>query len=147
MALDSAKKASQKERFEKVIVKIDTKKKEASKQFGLGSFGEAIKIYKSAAEVLETLLEDFPLYKKEIARSEAAIFNNIAFAYGRDENEKMQIEFCTKTIDRSPYIQDIGILIKAYLRRGLAYEHNEKYKKAANDLKMVRDLDNQNKQA
>ena len=92
-------------------------------------------------------MEDFPLFKKEIAQSESAIFNNIAFAYGRDENEKMQIEFCTKTIDRSPYIQDIGILIKAYLRRGLAYESSEKYKKAANDLKMVRDLDNQNKQA
>jgi hypothetical protein len=67
VALNSAKKASQTLKFEKVLVKIETKKKEASKQFGLGSFGEAIKIYKSAAEVLETLMEDFPLFKKEIA--------------------------------------------------------------------------------
>lgn len=123
MALDSAKKASQKEKFDKVLLgKIEAKKTEASKLFGLGSFGEAIKIYKGAAEILETLLEDFPLYKKEIAQAESAIFNNIAYAYGRDSNEKMQIEFCSKTIDRSPYIKDIGILIKAYLRRGLAYE-------------------------
>ena len=92
VAINSAKKESQKPKFDKVLAKIDDKKKEASKQFGLGSFGDAIKIYKAAAEILETLLEDFPLFKKEVAQSEAAIFNNIAFAYGRDSNEKMYSE-------------------------------------------------------
>ena len=38
------------------------------------------------------------------------------------------------------YLKDINVLIKAYLRCGLAYEHMEKYKLAANDLYRVREL-------
>jgi len=37
--------------------------------------------------------------------------------------------------------------LKAYLRRGLAYEHMEKYKLAANDLQRVREVQPSNKQA
>jgi len=59
----------------------------------------------------------------------------------------MQIEYCTKVIDRSLYIEDINVLIKAFLRRGLAYENTEKYKKAINDLLRVRELQPANKQA
>jgi hypothetical protein len=59
----------------------------------------------------------------------------------------MQIEFCTKVIDRSLYIEDINVLIKAYLRRGLAFETTEKYRKAINDLLRVRELQPANKQA
>lgn len=39
------------------------------------------------------------------------------------------------------------MLIKAYLRRGLAYEQTEKYKLAVNDLYRVRELQPMNKQA
>jgi len=84
VALDQAKKAQQKPKFDKVISKIEAKKKDASKQFGIGAFADAVKLYSGAAEILETLQEDFPLYKKEINQAEAAIFNNIAFCYGRD---------------------------------------------------------------
>ena len=52
----------------------------------------------------------------------------------------MQIEYCTKVLDRSPYIEDVNMLVKAYLRRGLAYEATEKYKAAINDLTRVREL-------
>jgi tetratricopeptide (TPR) repeat protein len=48
--------------------------------------------------------------------------------------------YSTKVIDRALYLEDINVLIKAYLRRGLAYEHLEKYKLAANDLVRVREL-------
>jgi hypothetical protein len=37
------------------------------------------------------------------------------------------------------------MLIKAYLRRGLAYEATEKFKLAVNDLTRVRDLQGANK--
>lgn len=50
-------------------------------------------------------------------------------------------------IDRSLYLDDINVLVKAYLRRGLAYEHMEKYKPAVNDLTRVRELQTDNKQA
>lgn len=50
-------------------------------------------------------------------------------------------------IDRSLYLDDVSVLTKAYLRRGLAYEHSERYKLAANDLTRVRQMDPMNKQA
>ena len=78
---------------------------------------------------------------------EAAVFGNIAFCYGKDQHDKAQIDYCTKVIDRSLYIEDINVLIKAYLRRGLALEHLEKYKPAVNDLIRVRELQPMNKQA
>jgi tetratricopeptide (TPR) repeat protein len=96
---------------------------------------------------LEIAYEDFGVFKKEIAQQEAAIFGNISFCYSKDQHDRMQIEFCTKVIDRSPYIEDINVLIKAYLRRGLALESIEKYKKAVNDLVRVRELQPMNKQA
>ena len=71
---------------------------------------------------------------------EAAIFGNIAFCYGKDQHDRMQVEFCTKVIDRSLYIEDVNMLIKAYLRRGCSYEALEKYKLAVNDLTRVREL-------
>lgn len=87
------------------------------------------------------------MFKKEIAQQEAAIFGNIAFCYGKDSQDRMQIEYCTKVLDRSLYIEDVNMLIKAYLRRGLAYEATEKYKAAINDLTRVRELQPMNKQA
>jgi hypothetical protein len=48
-------------------------------------------------------------------------------------------------IDRALYLEDINVLIKAYLRRGLAYELMEKYKLASNDLHRVRELQPANK--
>lgn len=78
---------------------------------------------------------------------EAAVFGNIAFCYGKDQHDNAQITYCTKVIDRALYIDDVNMLIKAYLRRGLAYEHIEKYKLAVNDLLRVRELQPMNKAA
>mmetsp|Transcript_8207 Transcript_8207/g.11362 ORF Transcript_8207/g.11362 Transcript_8207/m.11362 type:complete len:272 (-) Transcript_8207:955-1770(-) len=78
---------------------------------------------------------------------EAAVFGNIAFCYGKDQQDKMQIDFCSKVLDRSLYIDDVNMLIKAYLRRGLAYESTEKFKNAIIDLMRVRELQPMNKQA
>lgn len=55
--------------------------------------------------------------------------------------------YSSKVIDRALYIDDINVLIKAYLRRGVAYEHLEKYKLAANDLHRVREVQPMNRQA
>jgi hypothetical protein len=58
-------------------------------------------------EITTDIILDFPLYKSEIKREEASIYNNIAFAYGKDNIDTKQIEFCSKVIDRAPYIKDI----------------------------------------
>lgn len=102
-------------------------------------------MYKSAATLLDDALDSFGVFKKEIAQMEAAVFNNIAFCYGKDKQDKQQVEYCSKVIDRALFIDDVSVLQKAYLRRGLAYEHSEKFKLGANDLHRVRQMDPMNK--
>lgn len=50
-------------------------------------------------------------------------------------------------VDRALYLDSTDVLVKAYLRRGLAYEHLEKFRAACNDLSRVRELQPYNKQA
>ena len=110
-----------------------------------GAYAEAIVLYKKAAEILDIASEDFGIFKKEIAQQEAAIFNNIAHCYGKDAHDKASIDYSSKVIDRALYIDDIHILIKAYLRRAQAYEHTERYRSAVDDLMRVRELQPYNK--
>lgn len=137
---DLKKKDKQRPKFDKIKTKVDVKKDEAASLFKGGNYADAINAYKSCAEMLDNSLEDFPLFKREISQLEANIYNNIAFCYGKDQQDKQQVVFCAKVIDRALYIEDVNVIIKAYLRRGLAYENLEKYKQSANDLQRVRDL-------
>ena len=134
-------------KFDKITEKVNTAKQKAQVEFKKGAYAEAIRLYKGAAEILDIAMEDFSVFKREIAQQEAAIFGNIAFCYGKDQQERAQIEYSTKVIDRSLYIDNVDMLVKAYLRRGLAYEQTEKYKLAVNDLTRVRELQPMNKQA
>ena len=101
---------------------MEGRKNEAAAMFKKGDYIGANKIYKAAATLLEEILEDFPLFKKEISQLEATIFNNIAFCYGKDKMERQEVEYTTKVIDRALYLDGTDVLVKAYLRRGLAYE-------------------------
>ena len=132
-------------KFEKIKQKVEVAKEKAQVEFKKGAYADSIKLYKNAAEILEIAYEDFGVFKKEIAQQEAAIFGNIAFCYGKEMQDRSQIDYCTKVLDRSLYIEDVNMLIKAYLRRGLAYESTEKYKAAINDLTRVRELQPLNK--
>ena len=150
---DNAKKAEDKKTakhnaaMKKQKEKVDKAKEEAASEFKKGCYAEAITHYQRAASTLENCVDDFQMFKKEISQMEAAIYGNIAFCYGKDQHDKAQITYCTKVIDRALYIEDINMLIKAYLRRGLAYENTERYKLAVNDLTRVRELQPMNKQA
>jgi hypothetical protein len=73
------------------------------------------------------------------------VFNNIAFCYGKDQQHKLEVEYTTYVIDRALFLDDSNVIVKAYLRRGLAYEMLEKYKLACNDLFRVRELQPYNK--
>lgn len=142
---DYQKKESQRPKFEKIKDRVDKKKEEAAGRFKAGNYVEANKFYKNAAEQLDNALEDFPLFKKEISQLEAGVFNNIAFCFGKDQQHKLEVEYTTKVVDRALYLDDTMVLVKAYLRRGLAYELLEKYKLACNDLFRVRELQPYNK--
>jgi len=45
------------------LKKCDAKKEKAAEQFKLGQYGEAVISYKQAAEMIESAIEDFPLFK------------------------------------------------------------------------------------
>lgn len=136
---DYKKKEKQRGKFDKIVAKIEGKKESAASKFKEGAYAEAIKVYKNGGEILSECIEDFPLWRKEIGQLEANVFNNIAFCYAKDQQDKQIIEYSSKVIDRALYIDDINILMKAYLRRGLAYEQTEKYRLSANDLNRVRE--------
>jgi hypothetical protein len=89
---------------------------------------------------LESLIEDFPLFRREITLLEATILNNLAVCSKKELNSKMEIEYTSKVIDRQQYIDDSTIILKAYLRRGLAYEQMEKFLQAREDMLSVREI-------
>lgn len=57
------------------------------------------------------------------------------------------MEWTSKVIDRAEYISDSNVMIKAFLRRGLAYEQLEKFLQAKEDMLSVKQLQASNKTA
>lgn len=146
-AADRAKQDKQRPKVEAVLKKVEAKKTTAADAFKLGQYGEAIQSYKAAVQVLESAGEDFPLFKREIAQMEATIFNNMAACCRKELNSKAEVEYSTKVIDRAEHVSDKTVLLKAFLRRGLAYEQMEKYLQAKEDMLSVKELQFDNKQA
>jgi len=97
--------------------------------------------------MLESAIEDFPLYKQELKQVEATIFNNIAACCKKELNSKMEVEYTTKVIEMTEYLTDKNVILKAFLRRGLAYETLEKFLQAKEDMLTVKQLQFDNKQA
>lgn len=93
-------------------------------------YDEAIQIYIEASDLAEKNHGTFKYFKRDIIQKEASIFNNIAACYKQGHHNKKEIEYCTKVIERAPFISDMNMLAKAYQRRGYAYEHMEKYAEA-----------------
>ena len=56
------------------------------------------------------------------------------------QSTKKEIEYCSKVIERAPYISDSSILAKAYLGRGYGYEIIEKFNEAKEDMTRVKEL-------
>jgi tetratricopeptide (TPR) repeat protein len=140
-------KEKQRPKVDEVIRKCEDKKSKAAEAFKLGQYGEAVEHYKKAISSLESLIEDFPLFKREITQMEATLFNNIAVCCKKELNSKQEVEWTTKVIDRIEFIDDSNVILKAYLRRGLAYEQMEKFLQAREDMRSVREIQFDNKQA
>jgi tetratricopeptide (TPR) repeat protein len=144
---DMLKMEQQRPKVDSIIQKCEAKKTAAADHFKLGQYGEAVKSYQQATTILESAIEDFPLFIQELKQLEATIFNNIAACAKKDCNSKMEIEYSTKVIEMQNYLTDVSVLLKAYLRRGLAYESCEKYLQAKEDMLSVKQLQVDNKQA
>ncbi|CDW85227.1 rna polymerase ii-associated protein 3 isoform 2 [Stylonychia lemnae] len=140
-------KADEKIRLEKLIKEIDQIKEEASAEYKRGMYDDAVKVFEKAADLAEKNLSQYKYYKKDIIEREATIFNNIAACYKQGQHNKKEVEYCSKVIERAPYINDITILAKAYLRRGFAYEHLEKIADAKEDMIRVKEIQPNNQQA
>ena len=95
--------------------------------------------------MIESAIEDFPLFKQELYMVEATIFNNIAACCKKELNSKMEVDYTTKVIEKQEFLTDKNVLLKAYLRRGLAYEQMEKYLVAKEDMLSVKQLQHDNK--
>ena len=54
-------------KFDRIKGKVDAAKEKAQEEFKKGLYAEAIAQYKKAAEILEIALEDFSVFKKDIA--------------------------------------------------------------------------------
>jgi predicted DsbA family dithiol-disulfide isomerase len=97
--------------------------------------------------ILEGAVEVFPLFKKDLIQLEAKILNNIAACHRKESNNELVIKFTTKVIARTKYISDSRVLLKAFLRRGLAYEKQAKFLQAKEDMLSVKQIEFDNKVA
>ena len=57
-----------------------------------------------------------------LCEKEASIYSNIAACYKQCQMTKDEIKTCGLVVDMEDMIKDKNIIVKAYLRRGLAYE-------------------------
>lgn len=90
-------------------------------------------------------MEDFSDFKGEIYQMQATFFNNMAACCKKELNTKMEIDYTSKVINLQEYLKDKNLVLKAYLRRGLAFEQAEKYLLARDDMLTVKSIQIDNK--
>jgi len=146
-AADYEHKEAQRSQFAEVEAKVTDLKDRAVLSASQNDYQKAKTLYQKAASLLDKSLLDFPLFKKEIAQYEANCFNNIAVCYGKSKQTKKEVFYCSLVIERALFLDDTNVLIKAYLRRALAYEQLSQHKQSVDDFARVKELQPQNKQA
>jgi len=101
----------------------EQEKASGNEHFKESRYTDAIKCYSRAIELTED-----PITK-------STIYSNRAASYAQNQNWDFVISDCNDSIALNPDN------VKAFLRRGLAYESIEKYKLALEDMKRVKELD------
>ena len=64
----------------------------------------------------------------------------MAFCCGKLQMIDEEVKYTSLVIERALFLNDTKVLVKAYLRRGLAYESLKQYKSAVEDLVRVKEL-------
>ncbi len=113
---------------------------EGDKEQKKSMYEEAVAHYLKAVDLIAAKKPDFTHLKKTLIEKEALIFSSIASCHKQTQSTKKEIEYCSKVIERAPYVSDSSVLAKAYLLRGYAYESIEKLNDAKEDMTRVREL-------
>ncbi|XP_035537049.1 sperm-associated antigen 1A [Morone saxatilis] len=103
-------------------------KNEGNHLFKHGQFGDAVEKYTHAIDGCAEAGIDSP-------EDLCILYSNRAACYLKDGNSTDCIQDCTKALELQPYS------LKALLRRAIAYESLERYKKAYVDYKTVLQID------
>lgn len=111
-----------------------------------GQFPEAIEIFKN----IFVSIKNYDTYDEEVkvmmTKEYCACANNIALCYMQLHDHKQVIHWIN-IIDENAKVLESNLLVKAYLRRGLAYEGLDNIIKAREDFRIVKSYDLNNKQA
>ena len=130
-----------------LFAQIDALKEEAQAEYKKGMYEGAVAVYERAAQLAAEQRDAFRHFKRDLVQKEASLFSNMAACYKQGQHTKKEIEFCTKVIERAPFLSDLGMLAKAYQRRAYAFEHAEKLAEAKQDMLSVRELQPRNQEA
>ncbi|XP_058475837.1 sperm-associated antigen 1A isoform X1 [Solea solea] len=103
-------------------------KNEGNHLFKHGQFGDAVEKYTQAIDGCVAAGTDSP-------EDLSILYSNRAACYLKDGNSSDCIDDCTKALELQPYS------LKPLLRRAMAYESLERYKKAYVDYKTVLQMD------
>ena len=129
------------------MVKVDKIVDEGSAQLKKSMYDEAVAIFMKAADLIAKEKPNFSGLKKNLTEKEASIFLNISLCYKQTQSSKKEIEFCSKVIERAPYVNDTSILARAFQGRGYAYEVLEKFTEAKEDMTRVKEIQPSNQEA
>ncbi len=110
-------------------------------------YDDAVSHYLKAVDLIQSKKSDYLHYKKNLTEKEAVLYSHVASCYKQTQSTKREIDFCSKVIERGPYITDSTLLAKAFLGRGYAYESIEKFAEAKEDMTRVRELQPSNQEA
>lgn len=138
MTPEEAEEINQLEQIDKELEKY---KSDAKEQHTKGMFEHSIEIYEEALLFLNGKETSFKYKIDDLVSRKCSLWNNIAAWYKQYQNADKQIEFSTFVVNNADHLsKDQNLLFKAYYRRALAYEKNEKYKKAKLDLEACKSI-------
>ena len=140
-------KDSEKKKLDELMKHVNKLVEEGDKEQKKSMYEEAVAQYLKAVDHITAKKAEYTHYKKNLIEKEALIFSSIAACHKQTQSTKKEIEYCSKVIERAPYVTDSTVLAKAYLLRGYAYESIEKLKEAKEDMTRVRELQPTNQEA
>lgn len=107
-------KEAERAKLDLLLVQIDKLVTDGNAQLKKSMYEEAVAIFTRAADLVSHKKPEYAHLKKVLIEKEAAIFSSIAACYKQTQSSKKEIEFCSKVIERAPYISDTAILARAY---------------------------------